>query len=88
MTDQDPGTASARLSATRARQGRRGKPVAWILAISTVLAIVALFSVWGWRSDDLASAEAERATTAAEAATQDTPPSSVRQTTADPPATQ
>ena len=45
------------LNATRARQGRWGKHVFWVLIISTVLAAAALFGAWGLRSGDLASVE-------------------------------
>jgi hypothetical protein len=45
------------LNATRARQGRWGKHVFWVLIISTVLAAIALFGAWSMRSGDLASVE-------------------------------
>jgi hypothetical protein len=45
------------LNATRARQGRWGKHVFWVLIISTVLAAAALFGAWGLRSGDLAGVE-------------------------------
>ncbi|KRA56191.1 hypothetical protein ASD79_17685 [Caulobacter sp. Root655] len=45
------------LNATRARQGRWGKHVFWVLIISTVLAAIALFGAWSMRSGDLASIE-------------------------------
>ena len=37
------------VNATRARQGRWGKHVFWVLIISTVLAAAALFGAWGLR---------------------------------------
>ena len=44
-----------RLTTTRARQGRSGKPILWVLGISTALAIVVLFGSWAFKSDDLAT---------------------------------
>ena len=44
------------LSSTRARQGRWGRPVLWVLLVSTALAALALFSAWTWRAPDLARA--------------------------------
>lgn len=43
------------LGATRARQGRLGVHMFWVLVISTALAALALFGAWSWRADDLAS---------------------------------
>lgn len=45
------------LNATRARQGRRGLHVFWVLIISTVAAAAALFGAWSMRSGDLANVE-------------------------------
>ncbi|HEX5377456.1 MAG TPA: hypothetical protein VFW47_02730 [Phenylobacterium sp.] len=46
------------LSATRARQGRYGRHVLWVLLASTALAALALFGTWTWNAPDLASTEA------------------------------
>ena len=43
------------LNATRARQGRFGVHMFWVLAVSTALAALALFGAWSWRADDLNS---------------------------------
>lgn len=43
------------LNATRARQGRFGVHMFWVLVVSTGLAALALFAAWSWRADDLAS---------------------------------
>ncbi|HVK42732.1 MAG: hypothetical protein K0Q62_167 [Phenylobacterium sp.] len=43
------------LNATRARQGRFGVHMFWVLVVSTALAALALFAAWSWRADDLAS---------------------------------
>jgi hypothetical protein len=45
------------LNATRARQGRYGRHVLWLLLVSTALAALALFAAWTWRSDDLAATD-------------------------------
>lgn len=45
------------LNTTRARQGRYGRHVLWVLLVSTALAALALFSAWTWRAPDLASTE-------------------------------
>jgi hypothetical protein len=38
-----------RLSETRARQGRWGRPVFWVLAFSLMLAVAAMLGVWAWQ---------------------------------------
>ncbi len=43
------------VGATRARQGRLGVHMFWVLVVSTALAALALFGAWSWRADDLAS---------------------------------
>jgi len=45
------------LGATRARQGRFGRHVFWVLVISTALATLGMFAAWFWRADDLASTQ-------------------------------
>ncbi len=70
-----------RLNATRARQGRWGRHVFWVLVISTVLAALALFGAWTFRAKDLASVEVNNgAKTPAEAQRYDTQQTPVRQT--------
>ena len=72
-----------RLNATRARQGRWGQHIFWILVVSTVLAALALFGAWGFRADDLASVEHSNGVKSpAEAQRYDTPQSPARQTPA------
>lgn len=44
------------LSAARARQGRFGQHVFWVLVFGTLLAALGLFAAWGWKSHDLANA--------------------------------
>ncbi len=74
---EQPGPA---LNATRARQGRWGKHVFWVLIISTVLAAAALFGAWGLHSGDLARTESTRGATATQEAEQySTPQTPVKQ---------
>ena len=42
------------VAATRARQGRFGRPVFWVLVISTLLAAIALFIAWMEKAPGLA----------------------------------
>ena len=68
------------VAATRARQGRWGKHVLWVLIVSTLLAALVLMATWGANSGKLASVQDNvRATTPAEAAAGDTAPEPVRQ---------
>lgn len=55
-----------RLNATRARQGRWGRHVLWVLVISTALAALALFGSWGMRSNDYANIQDQNRPTQAE----------------------
>ena len=72
------------LNATRARQGRWGRHVFWVLIISTVLAAAALFGAWGMRSGDLARVENTRGATASQEAEQySTPQAPVKQNPAE-----
>ena len=45
------------LNATRARQGRLGRHVFWVLLVSTALAAMSLFGVWTWQADNRVSSE-------------------------------
>jgi hypothetical protein len=63
-----PASSHPVLGATRARQGRYGRHVFWVLLVSTILAAIALTVAWGWRSGDLASTEPHNARQAADAA--------------------
>ena len=76
-----PREPAPRLNATRARQGRWGKHIFWVLIVSTVLAAIALFGAWSYRAKDLAAVEVNNGVqTPAEAQRYDTPPSPARQT--------
>jgi hypothetical protein len=45
------------VGATRARQGRLGKHVMWVLVFGLALTILGFFAAYAWKSDDLASTE-------------------------------
>jgi hypothetical protein len=47
------------MGATRARQGRAGRHVFWVLLFGTLLAALGLFAAWTWRAGDLASANVD-----------------------------
>jgi hypothetical protein len=38
------------VNATRARQGRWGRPILWVLVFGTLLAALGMFAAWNWRS--------------------------------------
>lgn len=61
------------LRATKARQGRFGRHMFWVLLISTVAAAIALLATWGLRSDDLAATEPANARQPADAAVFEAP---------------
>ena len=65
--------SNTEIGATRARQGRTGRPVVIVLVVSTLLAGVALFAAWAWRADDLASTAPNNGRQPADAAAFDAP---------------
>lgn len=71
--------------ATRARQGSLGRPVVWVLLISTVLAAIALFVAWGQKAPDMAATEPP-SIAQQDTAHFDAPPPAPRQTPAQEPA--
>ena len=73
------------VAATRARQGRWGKHVLWVLIISTALAALVLMATWGANSDNLGAVEGnQRADSVAEAQQGDTIQTPARQSEATP----
>lgn len=44
------------LNATRARQGRWGRHMLWVLLFGTLLAMIGLFGAWTWEASDFAAA--------------------------------
>jgi len=47
------------LNATRARQGRIGRHMIWVLVFSTLLAGIGLLVAWTWKAPSLASANSD-----------------------------
>ena len=41
------------LGATRARQGRFGRHMIWVLLFGTLLAVIGLFAAWTWKAPSL-----------------------------------
>jgi hypothetical protein len=54
MTPSDEHTD---ISVTRARQGRWGRPVFWVLTVSTSLAVVAMIGAWVVQSNNLSAVQ-------------------------------
>ena len=74
MASKDTGPGHPDLEATSARAGRPGVPVFWVLAISTVAALIALFFVWMTFSHGLSGGGGQRQITSpAQAQKFDTP---------------
>ncbi|WP_091736711.1 hypothetical protein [Phenylobacterium immobile] len=59
MANLDRSSGHPVLNATRARQGRFGRHMFWVLLVSTTLAALALFAAWTWRADDLAASNSD-----------------------------
>jgi hypothetical protein len=55
------------LGATRARQGRLGRPVLWVLLVAMLLVILGFFATWTWKAGDFAREEPNNATQRADA---------------------
>ena len=73
------------VAATRARQGRWGKHVLWVLIVSLALAALVLAITWGANSSRLSAVEGnQRAVSAAEAQMGETIPTPARQNEATP----
>lgn len=49
MTYSSRETGRPTLNATRARQGRWGRPVLWVLVFGTLLASLGMLLAWTWR---------------------------------------
>ncbi|HEY3887612.1 MAG TPA: hypothetical protein VGL73_03495 [Caulobacteraceae bacterium] len=76
--------SSPDLPATKARQGRMGRDVFWVLVISVVLAVVALAAAWIYRAPQLAASDANNGTRPAVAHSFNAPPSQPVQSAAPP----
>ncbi|HEY8615748.1 hypothetical protein [Phenylobacterium sp.] len=55
------------VGATRARQGRLGRHVLWVLVFGIALVVLGFFAAFTWKSGDLASTEPNNAREAADA---------------------
>ena len=58
MSSPDLDTGPTRMAETRARQGFRDRPVLIVLAVSLLLAVIAVFGIMMWQPDRLAGADA------------------------------
>jgi hypothetical protein len=50
-------TPRSTVGVTRARQGRLGRQILWVLLISLLLVVLGFFAAWTWRAPDLARLE-------------------------------
>jgi hypothetical protein len=75
MTDRTPDldTPAPRLAETRARQGFRDRPVLIVLAVSLLLAVIAVFGIMLWQPGQLASLNADAGHDRRDAEAFDTP---------------
>ena len=55
------------LNATRARQGRFGRRIFWVLVFSTLLAGIGLLVAWTWKAPSLATANGDARSSAGKA---------------------
>ena len=66
------------VGATRARQGRLGRNVLWVLVFGIALTVLGFAATWAWKAGDLASTQPSNAARQAEAQKFNTaPPSAV-----------
>ncbi|WP_395674091.1 hypothetical protein [Phenylobacterium sp.] len=76
------------LGVTRARQGRSGRHVLWVLIVALVLVVIAFAATYAFKADDFASATSDNGRASAGQATFDAPapaPSNARATETPPP---
>jgi hypothetical protein len=81
MASNPPRTDHVVLNATRARQGRYGRHVLWVLLASMALAALVLFGAWTWRAPALSSVPAGPSKAAAASFDAGPPAPQVRQNT-------
>ncbi|MGI9169217.1 MAG: hypothetical protein ACR2FH_03455 [Caulobacteraceae bacterium] len=67
-------TEPIRATATRTRQGRWGRHMVWVLAVSVLLSLVAVVVAWLWISGDLAGSQHNSTPTKRDAAGFHAPP--------------
>lgn len=73
MTYSSEDTPRPALNATRARQGRWGRHMFWVLLFGTLLAALGLMAAWFWKAPALTASETPVAERAASAAAFDAP---------------
>jgi hypothetical protein len=67
---QDRSTAqhAPTLDATRARQGRMGRSMFWVLVFGIALTVLGFVATWAWKAGDLAATQPKPAAQSAAAA--------------------
>jgi hypothetical protein len=73
MTYSPNETGHPELPATRARQGRWGRHLMWVLIVGTALAALAMIAAWAWRADTYVASEPSHAEQQKAAQSFDTP---------------
>jgi hypothetical protein len=71
----EPGEGHPDLEATEARGARPGVPVLWVMVISTLAALIAVFVIWSIFAHKLGNATPPQVRSPAQAARFDTPSS-------------
>jgi hypothetical protein len=64
------------VSATRARQGRLGRNIFWVLVFGIVLTVLGFAATWAWKASDFAAVQPSNAARKANAAHFQAPPPS------------
>jgi len=67
-------TSRPTLGAARARQGRLGRPVLFVLLAALLLVVLGFFATWTWKAHDLASTQPNNASQGVNARAFDAPP--------------
>jgi hypothetical protein len=61
---------------TRARQGRMGRNIFWVLVFGILLTVLGFAATWAWKASDLAATQPSNAAKKADAANFQAPPPS------------
>lgn len=62
------------VGATRARQGRIGRSVFWVLVFGVALTVLGFAATWAWKAGDLASTEPKNTAARSDVAGYNSPP--------------
>ena len=62
------------IGVTRARQGRLGRNILWVLLVALLLVVLGFFAAWTWKSHDLASVGPNTGTARVDAKAFNAPP--------------